>query len=205
MATILSFLLVLVRIGIMGLLLMGVRQLCRKNHKITKQTCVIILVITAIVISSVLFLLPLERWFITYSSPEEAFYLTERAQADLVLEGKESCFVIDKQGAGSKFSVYERVNGGWKKSKNLFPDRRTYSVSSGFFVYVYHVKDTNDYYLHVSMSLTHADQPSVHITDNRNSEFVVTENNEYYVYVDGWDNTYRLIIDDVAYKLIPLW
>jgi hypothetical protein len=55
------------------------------------------------------------------------------------------------------------------------------------------------------MSLAHADQPSVHITDNRNSEFVVTENNEYYVYVDGWDNTYRLIIDDVAYKLIPLW
>lgn len=55
------------------------------------------------------------------------------------------------------------------------------------------------------MSLTHADQQSVHITDNRNSEFVVTENNEYYVYVDGWDNTYRLIIDDVAYKLIPLW
>lgn len=57
----------------------------------------------------------------------------------------------------------------------------------------------------VSMSLAHADQPSVHITDNRNSEFVVTENNEYYVYVDGWDNTYRLIIDDVTYKLIPLW
>ena len=108
MAIVLSIVLFSIRIGLVILLLLGMHTLFRKKCHITKQTGLIILVVTAVIATTALFLLPLERWCITYTSPEEAFYLNERKKPDLVLEGDESAFVVSEQASGTRVAYYEK-------------------------------------------------------------------------------------------------
>jgi len=181
---------VIVRIVLL-LLFLAVAWLLFKRRKMFKKKIVVVLAILFLVgLWWALAIFPIENFFITFKSPQSAFYYTQMGQIEGILYGNDSCMIITK---GSYSFVLKSAYG--YKITNPFSVRHI----SHFFARdfdVYNISGTNDYYV-VGSAISKDD--SVNIYNNSGELVGVFKTYEanspfYFAYVNGFSkDDYALI------------
>ena len=159
-------------------------------------------VMGAAVLVTVIGLIPTIHRTQVFSSPEEAFQWKNQGEIILTLEGENSAFVAARDGAsGYQVDCVARNGDGWSPSGGLSVER-TVNASETATVMIYHLKDSRDYY--VSVTVNRGDAV---VTDNCGSVFypaaqetVETEAGtvglyHWYAWVYDKDESYRLMVD----------
>lgn len=159
-------------------------------------------VVGAAVLVTVIGLIPMIHRTQVFSSPEEAFRWKNQGEIILTLEGEDSAFVAARDGAsGYQVDCVARNGDGWSPSGGLSVER-TVNASETAMVMIYHLKDSRDYYISVTVNSGDAV-----VADNCSSIFypaaqetVETENGtvglyHWYAWVCDMDDSYRLMVD----------
>jgi len=161
--------------------------------------------IAAIIIISLLGLIPFENIFYTFDSPEDAYaYASSNAFVlKHVIQGTDSALVIGESDDGEYRIIVSESKNGWKLGIGLsaFPIKNI--IFNGYFVQVFHHLGCNDYYIEVYSHVY-----DYTITDSLNSEFMQVESDysnsdgtftTYYAVIPFKDENYTLYIDDTEY------
>ena len=115
---------------------------------------------------------PIENLFVSFDSPEAAYrYLKDDAIIQVV-DGKDTTLVVAE---GSQIiPKADETDGNAERWKLPVPNATTFrykDVEHNFLVFLYHYKDTSEYYLRIQTTTT---EP-VHVSDLLASEFSFTE------------------------------
>ena len=159
-------------------------------------------VLGAAVLVTVIGLIPMIHRTQVFSSPEEAFRWKNQGEIILTLEGEDSAFAAARDGAsGYQVDCVARNGDGWSPSGGLSVER-TVNASETATVMIYHLKDSRDYYISVTVNSGDAV-----VADNCGSVFypaaqetVETESGtvglyHWYAWVCDMDDSYRLMVD----------
>ena len=155
----------------------------------------VLLVVLAVIIVEVI-LLCLKNAFFIYETPEEAFSAAYfgRSNAQTVIIGNETAFVVGSSGNTRKYLILESVNNGWRIG-NTADENKTLDFSEYYSVVVFHKRGTEDYYVEVFFPFggDHS------IVDNYESSYL-KENSfngteTYYAWVHNWTGDYEISID----------
>ncbi len=178
--------------------------LTRKRPVFRKRWFKIGTVMGAAVLVTVIGLIPTIHRTQVFSSPEEAFRWKNQGEIILTLEGEDSAFVAAMDGAsGCQVDCVARNGDGWSPSGGLSVEQ-TVNASETATVIVYHLKNSRDYY--VSVTVNSGDAV---VADNCGSVFypaaqetVETETGivglyHWYAWVYDKDESYRLVVDGI--------
>ncbi len=176
--------------------------LTRKRPVFRKRWFRIGTVMGAAVLVTVIGLIPTIHRTQVFSSPEEAFQWKNQGEVILTLQGEDSAFVAARDGtSGYQVDCVARNGDGWSPSGGLSVER-TVNASETATVIVYHLKDSRDYY--VSVTVNSGDAV---VADDCGSVFypaaqetVETETGtvglyHWYAWVYDKDESYRLMVD----------
>lgn len=168
------------------------------NHKFrwTAITFMITLALTTIV-----YLFPIENAFMTFSSPQSAYRYNHFGYVNLVINGKQTDFVVASNGDTDLYTIVPKTKEGWKIG--MGSDTRIISqiITDGIVVYVYQYKNSDDYYIIIS----NTNEGPLKISDSRGSKFISSNKTSsavnkdyytYYAYINNFNNMYEVIIDD---------
>lgn len=184
---------------ILGIVLFtGLVILIRRAHIVHKQKWIIFALITTILISSVLALIPIENAFITFSSVESSYSYSNQGNVQLIIKGKQSDFVVGKSGDTYYPNIIPKTSNGWKLAIATNSEIKKHVVVDGVTVRIYKHKTSDDYYI----SIWSLDGEKLEIFDNQNSEFFplerISNNHSYYTYYAynyRLDNQYALTVN----------
>lgn len=118
---------------------------------------------------------PIENLFVSFDSPEAAYrYLKDDAIIQVV-DGKDTTFVA-AQNSQIIPKVYETKDNvvRWKLPAQNATTGQYKDVEHNFFVFLYHYKDTSEYYLSILSIRTMTTEP-IQVSDSLASEFVFSE------------------------------
>ncbi len=155
-----------------GLLFVGlfVMNKSKLSHKKQYVIAIGIIIIVLWVLSN---LIPIENFFVTFSSPEDAFNYVNSEDVKLVIQGKNSDFVIgERDSTNFVYMIIPKNENGWKIGRGLDTKLRMQKMHNGIFINVYQYKNTGDYYLVVSG----ASGSKLQIKDSLDSQFLYFEN-----------------------------
>lgn len=146
-------------------------------------------------------LVEIEKPFVTFSSPETSYKYSELSSAkpEFVVDGQSSSFVVayNKIKKTYSYSIVSKKGDRWTMKDNAKIVKST--IKDGIIINVYRCKNTDDYYL----SICDIDFDRCAISDNRNSEFIYSDNaldsrDEafiYYVYVKNINEQYQITVN----------
>lgn len=173
------------------------------NHKFrwTAITFMITLVLTTIV-----YLFPIENAFMTFSSPQSAYRYNHFGYVNLVINGKQTDFVVASNGDTDLYTIVPKTKEGWKIG--MGSDTRIISqiITDGIVVYVYQYKNSDDYYIIIS----NTNEGPLKISDSRGSKFISSNKTSsavnkdyytYYAYINNFNDMYEVIIDDKVVEI----
>lgn len=173
------------------------------NHKFrwTAITFMITLVLTTIV-----YLFPIENAFMTFSSPQSAYRYNHFGYVNLVINGKQTDFVVASNGDTDLYTIVPKTKEGWKIG--MGSDTRIISqiITDGIVVYVYQYKNSDDYYIIIS----NTNEGPIKISDSRGSKFISSNKTSsavnkdyytYYAYINNFNDMYEVIIDDKVVEI----
>ena len=160
----------------------------------------------AIILTTLSALIPLENVFVTFSSPESAYNYNHSGKVKLIVNGSKTDFIVGEKNGTDVYLIVPRSNSGWKQGMGFDTKRICNKISDGITVYVYQYKNTDDYYI----VLLNTNGGPLDITDNKNSEFIYSENANsilnktfytYYAYLNSYNNQYTLTINGETISL----
>ena len=180
-----------------------------KNSKIVRKR-ILYVVFTSISVAliTVLALLPFENLFITFNSPESAYeyYNVGESNIELVVEGNECDFVIDRKNHSDTHLIIPKTADGWKIGIGLNTKRIVQKLSKGITIYVYQYKNTNDYFINI---LNTSGGEST-VSDEYNTNFYSLEKYDdvlgktfvtYYAHIPDFNAQYSIIVNDNEIEL----
>ena len=197
---------VITRLAFFGIAFIVSFFFIRKSHLIYKRRWSMVAFVTAVILTTISALIPIENAFVTFSSPKSAYNYNHSASVELIVTGKESSFVVGTKGDTDVYAIVPRSNNDWKMGIGLDTKRIVQTISDGITIYVYQYKKTNDYYITV---LDTNGGPS-NITDNRNSKFEHLDkansalNKTFYTYfafIDSFDKQYTLTVNGKSIRI----
>ena len=173
------------------------------NHKFrwTAITFMITLVLTTIV-----YLFPIENAFMTFSSPQSAYRYNHFGYVNLVINGKQTDFVVASNGDTDLYTIVPKTKEGWKIGMGSDTRIIYQIITDGIVVYVYQYKNSDDYYIIIS----NTNEGPIKISDSRGSKFISSNktssavNKDYYTYYDyinNFNDMYEVIIDDKVVEI----
>lgn len=189
-----------VRLIVWGLVLVIFNIIIKKATIAHKGRWRIISVVVCAVLASLSALIPVENVFVTYNSPESAFKYVNSCEAQLVVEGKETAFVIGDKDDADIYLIVPKSKSGWKLGTGFNTKRILQKIDGETAVEVYRYKDTDDYYITVFDKTGEI----LDITDKNNSSFVYLKRTDntlntdiytYYAYVHSFNNQYSLCVN----------
>lgn len=174
--------------------------LIRKSHIIHKRKWSLIAFAMAVVLITVSALIPIENAFVTFSSPKSAYNYNHCGNVTLIVDGKKTDFVVGVKGDTSVYAIVPKSDDGWKLGMGLDTKRIFKTISDGINIYVYHYKNSNDYYI----TVLDTNGGSSEITDNHGSKFQCLDKSNsalnkifytYYAYISNFDDQYTLTVN----------
>lgn len=174
--------------------------LIMKSSVIHKNRWLIIAFITAVILTTITALIPIENTVITFSSPESAYNYNHSGDVKLIINGNQTAFVIGTKGDTDIYTIIPKVNNGFKISMGYDTQIVTQKIYESNSIYVYQYKNINEKY--ITVLNTHGD--ILDIKDNHNSQFKYLKNyNEtlgksfycYYAYISEMNDQYTLYIN----------
>ncbi len=167
----------------------------------TKNKFVAIAVLVASIMALVcLFVFPLDGLFVTFKKPQEAipYFEDEFKNIDAIstVYGDDSCMLYSSSQEAPRF--LKDTERGWKIAK---ADFQMFSENMGNCgITVYHVKNTQEYYVKVVDFSKSID----FLSDNNNTNFAIYEEenlNQYIGYIKQIDSDYSITIDGKTFNL----
>ena len=174
--------------------------LIRKSKLINKRRWFIITTVIVIMLATILYYIPIENAFVTFSSPESALRYFNKSKIKLVINGEKSTLVVGENRGVKTHEIIPRSNDGWKLDTRFNMKTVIKNYLDGNIIDVYQYKDSSDYYITVYNTKGGESQ----ISDNRNSDFFSLHKTEdkidktyytYYTYVKDIDDQYILTIN----------
>lgn len=202
----LNMLFVVIRLAFLGIVFMVNFLLIRKSRSIYKCRWLIIAFVAAVMLTTISAFLPIENAFVHFSSPESAYSYNHSGSVKLVVEGKNTAFVVGGKGDTDVYAIVPKFHNAWKMGMGLDTKRVAQTVSGGITIDVYQYKNTNDYYI----TVLDTNGGVLDIADNHKSTFVHVEKANstlnksfytYYTFIDGFDETYSITVNGKSTKL----
>lgn len=173
------------------------------NHKFrwTAITFMITLVLTTIV-----YLFPIENAFMTFSSPQSAYRYNHFGYVNLVINGKQTDFVVASNGDTDLYSIVPKTKEGWKIGMGSDTRIISQTITDGIVIYVYQYKNSDDYYIIIS----NTNEGPLKISDSRGSKFISSNKTSsavnkdyytYYAYINNFNAMYEVIINDKVVEI----
>ena len=206
---------VIIFIYMMGLSIGLRKQKIKKTQRI--KMIRIFLTIMFLVVVPYSACIPVENFFITFKTPEQAFkcenWLMPKGEIQDIIYGEDSCFVIikkkEKKGCVSFDSeCYKKVSNGYKFVGSF--DVGAENIS-GMGDILWHVNGTKDYYLSGDKWSDNAED-TIEVSDNLGTQFIQDRGkideyrdvkiytHEYYGYVYDMTEQYEIYVDGKNYK-----
>ena len=166
----------------------------------------LIIFVIAIIILTVSALYPLETAFLTFPSPEDAFAYNNIGKIELMIEGKESAFVIAHNGDKNTPRIIPKEGDRWKASIGLDTKTISQKIVNGMVIYVYRYRSTSEYYV----SVLNTNGGEITISDDKSTNFQHAKNKNaalgetfytYYAYIQDLSSGYVMTIDGQAIVL----
>lgn len=196
-----------IRLVFWSLVFIACFLLIRKSNILHKRRWILTVFTTAVVLSVMSFIIPIENVFVTFSSPESAYGYTNSGEVKLIVEGEQSDFVVGEKDSANVYAIIPKVSNGWKLGMGLDVKRIRQTISEEIIIYVYQYKDSDDYYI----TVFNANGGTLKITDSDNSEFCylsdfnATLNKTfytYYAYVNNFDSKYTITVNGRTIALL---
>ena len=143
---------------------------------------------------------PLDRVFVSFCTPEDAFYYVEPQDEILtIVEGEASDLVIsDNTEVGTLLTLLKKSGSRWKLYQYQDFDTVKLILKDDISIVIYHYKKSSDYYYYIY----NTEFSKMTISDNQNTDFKMIEQEGYlgkqYAYcgyVNGYDSSYELTVD----------
>lgn len=135
------------------LLLVGVSIMSISSSTIKQKRHVyVIAFLVCVFIVSVSMIFPPENLFVHFKSPDEAFHYMEKHSITDILEAKDSCMVIYKNGTSEEgISIFPKTGTGYQIPPLYLVKTVSRRLNEYGSVEVYHVKGCSDYYIYASL------------------------------------------------------
>lgn len=178
----------------------------KMSNAIDKRKCCIAAFIAVSITVSLLYLIPFENAFITFSTPEKAFHYTNSWDIDTIVSGTETSFVIASKNNVNTYKIVPKTQKGWKISSALATKDMFQYFYNGISIHIYRYKNSSDYYI----ALFDTDGGQINITDNRGSNFISVIQNQsadiepvyhYYACINNMDSEYVITLNGEDIKL----
>ena len=143
-------------------------------------------------------LVPIENFFISFSTPEKSYRYINREEIKLVVHGQESALII---GGDTEYVylVIPKGEKGWKIGRGIDLKFISNQYFDGVVVSIYQYKNTNEFYVEV-MDI---EGKECKVSDNQYSCFEILETYvggkkeyRYYAYVRDLNENYILDVND---------
>ena len=165
----------------------------KKKKKISKNNVIIVAVII-VLLCTLSGMLPVENYFLTFSTPEKAFNYTNSEKVLLVVEGKDSTLVIgEDKKADYVYLLLPKCPNGWKLGRGIDKKLKEQTVKEEIVVSLYQYHESNDYYI----TILDMSGKKLEIMDSCGSSFVTLDNKEmdaeytfYFSNVSQYDKNY---------------
>lgn len=194
----------LVRVIIAGVMLCIISVLITKsriNNKKRARICSLIIVGGLVTLSCVY---PIESLFLSFSSPERAYYYSYSGEIQLIVEGQNTDFVVaDESESIRNHEIVPRKENRWGVCVG-FNSKIDYVMMPTVTFVVYEHRKSGDCYICVESATEEIDE----LYDNLNSVFYAlpSENDDeltvsYYAYVEQPDSDYCVTLNGADYRL----
>lgn len=161
-----------------------------------------ILILIIFLLITVLGFVPFENLVYSFKSAEEVYeyyYLSEK-DVELVVEGKQSDFVVGRKNEVSTFLIVPKTSNGWKIGISLNTKKIVEKFYDGITVYIYQYKNTNDYF--VTVFDIHGRK--LNISDDYNTKFFLSKYDNgflgkpfhtYYAFVSDYNQQFSITVN----------
>lgn len=147
---------------------------------------------------------PIESAFLSFSSPESAYYYSYSGDIQLIMEGQNTVFVVaDESESIRNHEIIPKKENQWGVCVG-FNSKIDYVMMPTVTFIVYEHRKSGDCYICVESNTEEIDE----LYDNLNSVFysVPSENDDmleisYYAYVEQPDSDYCLTLNGVSYQV----
>lgn len=159
-------------------------------------------IIVAILLITLLGFVPFENLVYSFKSAEDVYeyYYFLEEEAELVIEGDQSDFVVGRKNEVSTFLIVPKTADGWKIGLGLKTKRIVDKFFNGITVHVFQYKDTNDYFI----TVFDINGGELNISDNYNTEFFSLKDNNgflgkpfvtYFAHISNFNQKYSVIVN----------
>lgn len=172
-----------------------------KKFNILRKINIIVLGVLILILCTISGLFPVENYFVTFSTPEEAYSYMNFEKVKLVVEGNKSAFVVgEKDRADYDYLVIPRNQNGWKLGRGVDTKLKEQKIIEGIFVDIYEYKDGDDYYV----TVLEMSGKELEILDSCDSRFIkLSYDNEeidnnyssYYASILSYDENYWISVN----------
>ena len=142
----------------------------------------------------------------TFSSPQSAYRYNHFGYVNLVINGKQTDFVVASNGDTDLYSIVPKTKEGWKIGMGSDTRIISQTITDGIVIYVYQYKNSDDYYIIISNTnegpLKISDScDSKFISSNKTSSAVNKDYYTYYAYINNFNAMYEVIINDKVVEI----
>lgn len=177
----------------------GICAFLMKKHKILRKKNVIVAAVVIVVFCILSVMFPIENNFLTFSTPERAFNYINFEKVVLVVEGKESAFVIgEREKADYVYLVVPKCSNGWKLGRGIDIRLKEQTAIEDIVISLYQYNESNDYYINI----LDMGGENLEINDSCESSFVRLDNEEmntdyvsYFANVSQYDKNYCINVN----------
>lgn len=175
----------------------------KKSKVIRKQILYIAFTSLSVLLFVVLTFLPFENYFITFDSPETAYeyYNSGKSNVELIVEGKECDFIIDRRSDSDQYLIIPKTADGWEIGLGSNTKMIVQKLSDGVVLYVYQYKNTSDYFI----TILDTNGGEATVSDEYNTKFYSMERYNdslgkvfvtYYAHITDLEPKYSVTVND---------
>lgn len=190
----------IIRLALGGLVFLIICGLIRKKKIMYSRRWTVIAFVSAILLTTIAALIPIENLFITFSSPDSAYHYNHLGKVRLIVPGQQTDFVVGNDGESDIYVIVPKKSDRWQIGMGTDLKCAFQTTSEGIDLYVYQYKKSDDYYVIVF----DANGGASNIMDNRDSTFQYSETTiealdetfyTYYAYVHGFNQQYSITVN----------
>ena len=179
-------------------------QRSRTAHK--RRYLIIAFVATAMIITASV-LIPPEKTFVSFSSPEAAYSYNHTGKAEIITDGELSSFVVASRGDTYEYAIIPKSGGRWKIGTGFDVKTAYNTLFDGISVYVYRCGDTDDCFI----TVTDTNGGWSEVSDDLGSEFQYLKKTDdelnksfytYYAYINGFEGGYTLTVGEKTIEVM---
>ncbi len=191
---------IIIRLIFFCIVLIAAFLIIKKQRLKNERRNRIIAFISAMVLTTLFSLFPVENAFVSFPTAEKAYAYNHTGKVKLTVNGNDSDFIVGEKGNTDVYAIIPKTNNRFKIGMGTDMRQVFKKTSDGISVCVYRFKETDDYYI----SVFDADGGETEITDNCNSVFEYTSSFNsalnkkfytYYAFIENYNDGYSVSVN----------